>query len=290
MRSVLRPLAVMLLVAAGVLAASPASAKTLEWGGCGITKKAFMFALADAFQERTGHEIEIHGGGATHGIRGTQSGEIDMGGACRPAVANDDREDVRMVQVAWDALVVVLHPSNPVDSISSEELRQVFRGEITNWKQLGGPDKFIVVGYRSPPLSGVGYSFRELGFRETTGSGSFTRGLARSSSGPVEIAVENLPNAIAVTGVSSARKRDVKIIGVDGIQPSPENLADGEYPLYRPLYLTIPQDPEPEVKEFMEFALSEEGQRIIAEQGTVNLEMGQHLKNPWGGDYVDLKQ
>ena len=102
--------------------------------------------------------------------------------------------------------------------------------------------------------------------------------------------MENLPNAIAVTGVSSARKRDVKIIGVDGIQPSPENLADGEYPLYRPLYLTIPQDPEPEVKEFMEFALSEEGQRIIAEQGTVNLEMGQHLKNPWGGDYVDLKQ
>jgi phosphate transport system substrate-binding protein len=272
------------LVAGGIMTVPQASAKTLQWGGCGITKKAFMFALADAFKERTGIAIEIHGGGATHGIRGTAKGEIHMGGACRPAMAGNPKEDVRMVHVAWDALVGIVHPSNPVESLTSDELRQIFRGQITNWKQVGGPDKFIVVGYRSAPLSGVGFSFRELGFRDKTGPGDFTSGVARKSSGPLETAVEHLPNAFAVTGVSSAKKRDVKIIGVDGIEPSPENIATGKYPLFRPLYLTVPNNPEPAVEQFVEFALSDAGQEIIREEGTVNLQMGRNLNNPWGGD------
>ncbi|MFB6260981.1 MAG: substrate-binding domain-containing protein, partial [Thiohalorhabdaceae bacterium] len=84
--------------------------------------------------------------------------------------------------------------------------------------------------------------------------------------------------------VSSARKRDVKIIGIDGIEPSPENIASGEYPFYRPLYLTVPKDPDPAVERFVEFALSDEGQRIIREEETVNLEMGKTLDNPWNGN------
>lgn len=284
MKRIWRTAVVAMVLAAGGLAASPAAAKTLQWGGCGITKKAFMSVLAEAFEERTGTAIEIHGGGATHGIRGASSGEIHMGGACRPRIAGNPKEDVRMVHVAWDALVAIVHPSNPVDNLSSDELKKIFRGEITNWKEVGGPDKFIVVGYRSAPLSGVGYSFRELGFREQTGPGDFTSGVARKSSGPLETAVEHLPNAFAVTGVSSARKRDVKVIGINGIEPSPENIASGDYPYYRPLYLTVPKDPDPAVERFVEFALSDEGQRIIKEQDTVNLEMGGTLDNPWGDD------
>ncbi|MFA9459723.1 phosphate ABC transporter substrate-binding protein [Thiohalorhabdus methylotrophus] len=290
MQSLLRPILGLFILSAAIMAVSPAPAKTLEWGGCGITKKAFMRALAGAFQEKTGTRIHIQGGGATYGIRGVHEGELDLGGSCRPALANDEREDVRMVQLAWDALVVIVHPSNPVNDLSGGELEKVFRGEITNWKQLGGPDKFIIIGYRSLPLSGVGYSFRELGFRESTGAGDFARGLARKSSGPLEMAVEHVPDAIAVTGVSSARKRDVKIIGVDGKAASAENIANGDYPLYRPLYLTVPRDPEPAVQRFLDFALSDEGQRIIAEQGTVNLEMGRNLDNPWGGDYIEPPQ
>jgi len=274
----------LLLAAAGLFTLPQASAKQLEWGGCGITKKAFMFALADAFKARTGITIDIHGGGATHGIRGASAGKIDMGGACRPAMAGNPKEDVRMVHVAWDALVPIVHPSNPVDSLTSDQLRQIFRGRITNWKELGGPDKFIVVGYRSAPLSGVGFSFRELGFRETTGPGDFTMGVSRKSSGPLEMAVEHLPNGFAMTGVSSAKKRDVKIIGVDGVEPSPENIATGKYPLFRPLYLTVPENPDPMAKRFVEFALSDTGQEIIRKQGTVNLSMGRQLNNPWGGD------
>jgi len=286
MKSFRRPFLGLFFVAAAIMAVSPAPAKTLNWAGCGVTKKAFMHSLAKAFEEKTGTKIKIHGGGATKGIRGTASGEVDLGGSCRPALANDQRENVRMVQVAWDALVAIAHPSNPVDNITRKQLRKIFHGDITNWKALGGPSKFIIVGYRSLELSGVGYSFRELGFRQTTGSGDFTHGLARKSSAPLETAVENLPGAIAVTGVSSARKRDVKLLKMEGKAPSPENITSGDYPLYRPLYLAVPRDPSPTVKRFMEFALSAEGQQVIADQGTVNLEMGSDLDNPWGGDYI----
>ena len=286
MASQFRTAALALTLIAGVLFASPSLAKTLNWAGCGITKKAFMTVLADAFEKKTGHEIELRGGGATRGIQATATGETHFGGSCRPAMAGDPLEDVRMVQVAWDALAVITHPSNPVENISGEQLQQVFEGKINNWKALGGPDQFILVGYRSKELSGVGYSFRELGFRESTGAGQFTKGIGRASSGPLELAVESLPNAIAVTGVSSARKRDVKLLEVDGIQPSPDNIATGRYPFYRPLYLTVPRNPAPEVKQFVDFALSQEGQRIIREEGTVNLKMGRSLNNPWGGDRV----
>jgi len=290
MKSFRRPFLGLFFVAAAIMAVSPAPAKTLDWAGCGVTKKAFMHSLAQAFEAKTGTAIRIQGGGATRGIRGTASGEVDLGGACRPALAKDQREDVRMVQVAWDALVAIAHPSNPVGNISREQLRKVFRGEITNWKALGGPNQFIIVGYRSLELSGVGYSFRELGFRQTTGAGDFTHGLARKSSGPLETAVENLPGAIAVSGVSSARKRDVKLLKMEGKSPSPENITSGNYPLYRPLYLAVPRDPGPAVKRFVDFALSAEGQQVIADQGTVNLEMGSGLDNPWGSDYVKPTQ
>jgi len=281
-----RTAALALFLSAGVLTASPSSAKTLNWAGCGITKKAFMTALADAFEQRTGDAIELRGGGATRGIQATASGETDFGGSCRPAMAGDPLEDVRMVQVAWDALVVITHPSNPVKDISGKELQKVFQGRITNWKALGGPDQFILVGYRSKELSGVGYSFRELGFRDATGAGQFTKGIGRASSGPLELAVENLPNAIAVTGASSARKREVKLLKVNGVEASAGNIAAGRYSFYRPLYLTVPRNPAPEVETFVEFALSDEGQAIIREEGTVNLEMGQDLDNPWGGARV----
>ncbi|MFP4614836.1 MAG: phosphate ABC transporter substrate-binding protein [Thiohalorhabdus sp.] len=284
----IRAIALGAVLATTLLTATHVAADPMRWGGCGITKKAFMSSLAEGFQEKTGTRIEIEGGGATHGIRAVKEHELDLGGACRPALAKDKREDVQMVQVAWDALVAIVHPDNPVDEISSEELQKIFRGEITNWKELGGPDKFIIVGYRSEELSGVGLAFRELGFRETTGAGDFTKGLAHRSSGPLEIAVEKMPDAIAVTGASSARKRDVKTLDLDGVAPSAENIAQGEYPLYRPLFLTVSKDPETEVERFVDFALSEEGQGIIADEGTVNLEMGKGIDNPWGGAQIEL--
>ena len=261
-----------LLVVATLIFSTPllaVSGETLTWAGCGITKKAFMAELAAGFEKKTGVKIKLEGGGATRGVRDSAKALIDMGGSCRMALPLADSSElyVTLHPVAWDALAVLVHPSNPVSRITTEQLRKIYTGKLTNWKQLGGPDRPIEVYVRRGKISGVGYALRQYLFKDSNKEFYSTR-LFRSS-GPLEKAIEKSPWAIGVSGVSSARKRKVKIIGLDGIVPSPENIKAGKYELYRPLYLVTPTRPSGRVKEFIEYATSEEGRRILRENQTV---------------------
>ena len=124
-----------------VLSVNGAQAATqnldMVWAGCGITKKAFMAELAKAYEKKTGIKVNLQGGGATKGIRNAANGSIDIGGACRPIIENDPEERTAyQVPVAWDALVVIVHPKNPVKSITVRQLQKIYLGEIKNWKSL----------------------------------------------------------------------------------------------------------------------------------------------------------
>ena len=93
---------------------SLASVEPLNWAGCGITKKAFMAELAEAFEAREGIKISIEGGGAARGIRDTARGKVTMGGSCRMSLPHTDHSElfVDLHPVAWDALAVIMHKSN----------------------------------------------------------------------------------------------------------------------------------------------------------------------------------
>jgi phosphate transport system substrate-binding protein len=194
-----------------------------------------------------------------------------MGGACRYVLENHPLEDqARMVPMAWDALVVITHKDNPVDSISLDQLKAVYSGEITSWKALGGNDLPVRLFVRDGKISGVGRTLRELVFRDT---GFEFEAAERSfpSSGPLEQAVEKELNAIAVTGISSARKRDVKILRLNGLEPSYENIKNGNYLLYRPLYLVLNagSDNYRELLKFADFANSPSGREVVRANGVV---------------------
>ena len=124
------------------------AAANLKWTGCGITKKAFMKEAAVAYEKKAGVKIKLSGGGATKGIRFANSGMADMGGNCRPALKDRfpaEEGEAHMTVVSWDALVPIVHPDNPVESITSDQLKKVMKGELTNWKELGGQDQKIQV-------------------------------------------------------------------------------------------------------------------------------------------------
>ncbi|HHH40207.1 MAG TPA: phosphate ABC transporter substrate-binding protein [Sedimenticola sp.] len=249
---------------------SGVDALTLSWVGCGITKKAFMTELAAAYQEQTGVQITIEGGGATKGIREVQALGADIGGSCRYRLENEPKEsDVTFNPVAWDALVVITNKSNPVDSLTLQQLKDVYLGRIDNWKQLGGEDRPLELLARKGRISGVGLSIRKLVFGDL--EMDFAADRLYKSSGPLEKAVEKNPNAIAMTGISSARKRDVKILSLEGKEPSFENIKSGAYLLYRPLYIVTRSDGEnaAEVEKFLKFAHSRKGREIIRRNGVV---------------------
>lgn len=243
---------------------------SLLWAGCGITKKAFMTELAKAYMEKTGVEIVLQGGGATKGIRKAAKGTIDIGGACRATLPGVKEERAAyQIPVAWDALVVVVNKDNPVDSISFINLQKIYIGRIKNWKELGGIDAPIELYERKGKLSGVGRTLRELVFANY--KQDFKAKFSVKSSGPLEKGILKNINGIGTTGISSAKRRDLKILKLDGKEPSYANIKNGEYLLYRPLYLVTlgPKKSSDKVKKFISYALSREGKAIIRKTGTV---------------------
>ncbi|MFV1998633.1 MAG: substrate-binding domain-containing protein [Acidiferrobacterales bacterium] len=243
---------------------------TLHWVGCGISKKAYLVSLAKAYEKKTGVVIDVQGGGATRGIRDIANMSADIGGSCRRKIRGIAEESgVVQVPVAWDALVVIVNKDNPVSNISLEDLRKVYLGQITNWNELGGPDLPLQLFARKGKISGVGRTARKLLFDGY--DQEFVTEFLFDSSGPLEKQVIVDAGAIAISGISSARKRDVKILDLEGNSPSYENIQTGQYMLYRTLYLVYNENNEQAdmIKDFIKYAGSIEGRDVIRANGTV---------------------
>ena len=245
-----------------------------------------MSEIAKTYEARTGIRITLTGGGATKGIRAAAAGTSDLGGTCRhwlidaSGAKHPAEKDAVLTQVAWDAIVAIVNPANPVDNISLADLKKVYEGKIINWKDLGGPDRRIVLVTRQGRTSGVGYMTRLLIFNDPDYDFR-ARSLKVKSTGPLEKKIEKTAMALGLDGISSARKRNVKFLKLDGIAPTKENIASGRYPLFRPLYIATNKNAPAAARKVLDFILSDEGQAIISSQGTVNLSEGRSLDALW---------
>lgn len=245
-------------------------ASHITGSGCSISNVGYLSALADEYERRTGTKVFVRGGGSVVGIEDLRNGSVDFAASCRGRMAGDPK-NIQFIQVAWDALVFIVHESNPVSDISLDEVRSVYSGRITDWRQLGGreaPLKLFVSRPRKS-LSGVERSLRKLVLR---GHGfSSPNACLVPSSGIVEQLVERTPEGFAATGFTSAKKRKVKMLKVGGVYPNAETIISGKYGLRRSLFLLVPAGAKPEVMRFVSFALSEDGQRFISSRGVVSL-------------------
>ena len=238
--------------------------------GCSISNVGYLGALAREFERRTGTKVFIRGGGSVVGIEDLKSGNVDFAASCRGRMTGDP-EGIQFIQVAWDALVFIVSETNPVGDISMDEVRAIYSGRITNWSRLGGRDNPVklFVSRSRRGLSGVESSVREMVTHGKTVVAPGVRFVP--SSGLVEQLVENTPDGFAATGFTSARRRNVKMLKVNGVYPTTKAIINGKYGLRRPLFLVIPPDLKPEVMRFVSFALSETGQQFISSQGVVSL-------------------
>ena len=239
--------------------------------GCSVSNVGYLQELAKEYERQTGVKVLVRGGGTVVGIEDVRTGKVDFAASCRKKSA-DDPADVDFIQVAWDALAFIVHKSNPINDISLEEVRAIYAGKITNWRQLKGKDSpiKIFVSKTKKGLSGVEGSTRDLVLKnEEVIETTHTMFLA--SSAIVEQMVEDTPGGFATTGFSSGRKRDIKMLKVNGVSPEKKNIINNKYPLKRPLFLLVPHRTKPAVKNFIDFALSSKGQKFISSQGVVSL-------------------
>ncbi len=237
---------------------------------CHVSKDAYIADLVNAYREKTGIRINIHAGNSTSAIRDVQIGVADIGGTSRYLIPNEKRETgVKLVPVARDALAIIVHRDNPVESISQDQFKAIYTGRIRYWSELGGNDQKIEVFAHKNKISGNGRILRELLFSNT--NKQFHTRRVFDSLEELEEALIHNPNAIAITGVSSAQMQDVKIVALDGVIPSIQNIKTGDYSLYRPLFLTYaPHSPNIEpVKDFIRFVLGKTGQEVMRSNGVV---------------------
>lgn len=243
--------------------------------------------LALAWAERYQNEhpevrISVTGGGTGTGIVSLLNRTVDIANASRvikeEELANARKAGIEPVEhvIARDAIAVIIHPQNPVQQLSIEQLSRIFKGEITNWSQLGGEDRPIVKLSRESN-SGTHVYFLETVVRQDNPDDKSLFApntlLLPSSEGIISEVRDN-PNAIGYDGLGYVTE-DVKVVGItrpDGqgyVMPSVETVNNGEYPISRDLYMYTRKDPGAVIEQYLDWIISDEAQQIVTDLGFV---------------------
>ncbi len=218
--------------------------------------------------------IQVTGGGSGTGIAALINGTTDICESSRPMSAEEktkvqeQRQAVATeIPVALDALAVYLNKENPVQQLTMEQARKIFQAEITNWKDVGGPDATIVL-YGRENNSGTYVYFKE----HVLANGDFAEQYQpMAGTAAVINAVTKDTLGIGYGGIGYAS--DVKTISMakdassPAIEPKMENVLDNSYPLSRSLFWYTAGEPTGAIKEFVDWALSPEGQKVVTDVG-----------------------
>ncbi len=226
--------------------------------------------------------ISVTGGGSGTGIAAMINGTVDIANASR-AMTDKEIEAARQngidpieFTVARDAIAVVVHPDNPVDRLTLQEISDVYTGQITNWKYLGGEDRPIVLLSRESN-SGTYVYFLENVIRlgEKSDLLFSPETLLMPSSEGITAEVSQNPNAIGYDGLGYVTSHQ-KVVAVaqssEGpfVLPSIETVNAGSYPISRPLYMYTAGEPAGAVKAYLDWIIAD-GQQIVARLGFVPL-------------------
>lgn len=220
--------------------------------------------------------ISVKGGGSGVGIASMINGTIDFATASRDMkddeMADAEANGVGPVEhkVAIDGIAVIVHPDNPVTALSTEDLGKIYRGEITNWKDLGGDDAEIVLLSRDSSSGTYEYFKETIVDPDKSGAEYSPKALLLPSTQGIVDETAGNTQAIGYVGVGYLSDA-VKVVEIDGVAASVETAADGTYPISRYLYLYTNGEPEGLLKEFLDWVLGPEGQQIVVDEGFVPL-------------------
>jgi phosphate transport system substrate-binding protein len=209
--------------------------------------------------------ISIAGGGSGVGIKQVGEGIVDIGNSGRaPSDAEVEKYGLNLFKWAIDGVGVAVNPGNPVNALTKIQLKDIYSGKITNWKDLGGKEAPITV-YTRDESSGT----REVFWKKALDKGDIVSSANFVvSNGAMKTAIANDPNAI---GYVSVGHMDASVAGValDGVSPTIDTVRSGEYTVARGLYSNTKGDPSGLSKLFIEYLLSPEGQQIAVQKGFV---------------------
>lgn len=224
--------------------------------------------LAEKYEEETEINIEVNQIGSSAGITNATSGVSEIGMSSRDLKEEEIANGLDESIIAYDGIVVVTHPSNKVKDLTMEQVKQIFTGEVTNWKELGGDDMEIVVVSREDG-SGSRDAFQEI---VDYSSGELVRSaIVASGNGNIKTTVATNKHAV---GFISFEYIDDSIspMKINGVEATAENVLNQTYNLSRPfLFVHKEEYLSEQGQQFIDYILSQEGQEIVAETGAIPL-------------------
>jgi phosphate transport system substrate-binding protein len=260
-------LALVLLLGAGCKSdngSTPPSKLTLSGAS---TLGPLMSEVARRFEtQNPGTRVDVQMGGSSRGVTDTRQGLVDIGMVSREL--KPDESDLEKYPVARDGICIILHKSNPVASLTDEQIVSMFTGKVVNWKEVGGPDAPIVVVNKAEGRSTLElflhhFQLKNSDIKAQVVIGDNQQGIKT---------VEGSPEAISYVSIGAAefaakQGEALKLLPMAGIEASLDTLRNGTFPLSRTLHLVTKKGPQSELaRKFLAFAQSSEIHDLIEKQ------------------------
>ena len=260
------------LLLTATLAASPAFAQKLVIKGSDTLGARLVPQLAEEYRAaHPGVSFEIAAEGSTTGIAAIIDGTAQIGMSSREARATEvstaAAKGVRMTPtvVSHDGMAVIVNAASLLTGLSKRQVEQVFTGDMTDWSAIGGRPGAISL-YTRNTASGTYADFRNLAM-----SGRDYAASSQKLAGNEQIAAEvaRNPSGIGYVGLAYTNTPGIKVLSIDGVSPSKQTVQSGAYPYARPNFFYTNGAPSGDTKQFVDFVLSDAGQKIVESVGFV---------------------
>jgi phosphate transport system substrate-binding protein len=259
------------LIALGVNATA-AHADTLVIKGSDTLGAKLVPQLAEQFKsEHAGTTFNIAAEGSTTGIAAIIDGTAQIGMASRPtkpeevAAAKAKGVNFKETIVAYDGIAVIVNSANPIKNLTRKQVEQIFTGDVADWSAVGGLGGKISI-YTRNTSSGTYSEFKELAMKKRDYAPD-----SQKMAGNEQIAseVSKNPNGVGYVGLAYTKASGIKVMAIDGALPSKESVLGKTYPYARPTFYYTNGDPAGLAKEFVDFTISDAGQKIVEQVGFI---------------------
>lgn len=260
-------------ILATLLISAPVFAGNLVIKGSTTVLPIAQKASEAYMKENPDVKISLSGGGSGNGIKAIIDSSTDIANASRFIKQKEVKMAVEKgvyptpFAIAYDSIIPVVHPSNNLTDISMEQLKKIFKGDIKNFKEIGGPDLEIVVTSRDTSSGTYETWAKKVMKKERVTPGA----QVMASNGAIVQAVSNNKHAIGYIGIGYLNK-DVKGLKVDGVEGTEASTLNGTFPISRPLFMFTNGWPKGDTLNFINFMLNPaKGQKYVKESGYVKL-------------------
>lgn len=260
----------------GAMAVTPASAKETISAVGSSSVTPLMEVFSETYMKTNSNVfIEVQGPGSSAGVKAAKNGSADLGMSSRNLKDSEKEPALKELTVALDGIAVVVNPKNDLNGLTAEQVTAIYKGDITNWKDVGGADKPIVAITRDT-ASGTRGAFEDIMKLKKKISGKKVSAISQraqvaNGNGALKTMVASNPYAIGYISLGTV-DTSVNALSIDGTEASVDNVKNGSYKVARPFLVLYKEGkPSAETQKFLDWMVSDSAQSLVDNKGYISV-------------------